>query len=52
MAYKKFKKNTKRMFKGFKKKLKAFGFKKRLAKQKSKSKKYNSFRVARGGIRL
>lgn len=52
MAYKTFKKNSKKMLKGFKKKMKAFGFKKRLAKQKSKSKKYNSFRVSRGGIRL
>ena len=48
MAYKKSKKS-----KGYKiKKLKTKGYKKRLAMQKSKSKKYNSYRVARGGIRL
>jgi len=28
------------------------GYKRRVALQKKKSKKYNSFRVARGGIRL
>ena len=31
---------------------KSFGFKKRLKLQKKKSQKYNSFRIARGGIRL
>ncbi len=30
----------------------SFGFKKRLKLQKKKSQKYNSFRIARGGIRL
>lgn len=33
-------------------KLKSIGFKRRLRMQKRKSKKYNSFRIARGGIRL
>ncbi len=33
-------------------KLKSIGFKRRLGAQKRKSKKYNSFRVSRGGIRL
>ncbi len=37
-------------FKKFK--MKSIGFKKRLKMQKKKSAKYNSFRVARGGIRL
>tara|TARA_B100000214_G_scaffold53369_1_gene33875 strand:+ start:659 stop:802 length:144 start_codon:yes stop_codon:yes gene_type:complete len=44
---------TKKGYKKSKKlKYKSIGFKKRLAHQKKKSKKYNSFRVARGGIRL
>ena len=44
---------TKRGFKKSKKlKYKSIGFRKRLAMQKKKSKKYNSFRVSRGGIRL
>jgi hypothetical protein len=34
------------------KKVKTYGFKKRLSNQRKKSKKYNSFRVSRGGIRL
>ena len=33
-------------------KMKSIGFKKRLKLQKKKSQKYNSFRIARGGIRL
>ena len=33
-------------------KYKSIGYRKRLANQKRKSKKYNSFRVSRGGIRL
>jgi hypothetical protein len=42
-----------RGFRGSKKlKYKSIGFKKRLAGQKKKSRKYNSFRVSRGGIRL
>jgi hypothetical protein len=31
---------------------KSYGMKKSLSKQKRKSKKYNSFRISRGGIRL
>jgi hypothetical protein len=31
---------------------KSYGFKKSLRKQKRKNKKYNSFRISRGGIRL
>jgi hypothetical protein len=31
---------------------KAKGYKRRVAMQKRKSKKYNSYRVSRGGIRL
>jgi hypothetical protein len=43
----------KRGYKSSKKlRTKTIGFKKRLAGQKRKSKKYNSFRVSRGGIRL
>jgi hypothetical protein len=34
------------------KKMRSIGFKKRLKLQKKKSNKYNSFRIARGGIRL
>jgi hypothetical protein len=34
------------------KRKKSYGFKKSIAKQKRKSKKYNSFRISRGGIRL
>ena len=33
-------------------KTKSVGFKRRLRMQKRKSHKYNSFRIARGGIRL
>jgi hypothetical protein len=36
----------------YKKSYKSKGFKKRISKQKKKSKKFNSYRVARGGIRL
>lgn len=44
---------TKRGFKKSKRlKYKSIGFRKRLGMQKRKSKKYNSFRVSRGGIRL
>jgi hypothetical protein len=40
-------KKSKGLWKG-----KTIGFKKRLSNQRKKSKKYNSFRVSRGGIRL
>ena len=44
---------TKRGFRKSKRlKYKSIGFRKRLGMQKRKSKKYNSFRVSRGGIRL